>query len=431
MDNREIIQSSIDYIEQNLKTEITAQELSVIVGFSIFHYYRLFKSAVGMPVMQYIVKRKLLNAIYDISQGEKMINTALSYGFDTHAGFYKAFKREIGYTPSNFLKTHKAKKPYKVNLFKEEHIMITHKKISEIIKNWGLQNETIKDIIYESTGNHNNSAYYVGDDYVIKFTANLGKLKNHIELSKAIENVGLFAATTIKTNDGREYIDDGELYFCLTKRLDGSQIKSADMYEGDYTSKARFVGEIIGQLHLALKDADAVVNNVNLYEIVINWAMPRIKEIMGLPDEICKNYIDVFGKLYDKLPKQIIHRDPNPGNIITNSDKWGFIDFELSERNLRIFDPCYASTAILSESFAENDNRKLSKWIEIYKNIISGYDSVAKLSNEERKAIPYVVLSNQLVCTAWLSEQDKYEDICRINKEMTKWVADNIDKLQI
>lgn len=37
----------------------------------------------------------------------------------------------------------------------------------------------------------------------------------------------------------------------------------------------------------------------------------------------------------------------------------GFIDFELSERNIRIFDPCYASTANLSESFDENDFHKL------------------------------------------------------------------------
>lgn len=154
MDNREIIQSSIDFIEENLKTEITAHELAENTGFSIFHYYRLFQSAVGMPVMQYIIRRKLINAVYDISQGQKMIDTALLYGFDTHAGFYKAFKREFGYTPSEFLKKYKAKKPYRINLFKEEHIMITHKKISEVLKNWGLQNETIKDIYYEATGNH-------------------------------------------------------------------------------------------------------------------------------------------------------------------------------------------------------------------------------------------------------------------------------------
>jgi AraC-like DNA-binding protein len=431
MDNREIIQSSIDYIEENLKTELTAHELSENAGFSIFHYYRLFQSAVGMPVMQYIIRRKLINAVYDTSQGQKMINTALLYGFDTHAGFYKAFKREFGYTPSEFLGKYKAKKPYRINLFKEEHIMITHKKISEVLKNWGLQNETIKDIYYEGTGNHNDSAYYVGNDYVIKFTANVGKLINHIELSKAIQNVGLYSATAIKTEEEKEYIQDGELYFYLTKRLGGSQIRSGDIYEGDYVTKARFVGEIIGQLHLALKEADIVVNNVDMYENVKNWAMPKVREIMNIPEDICKDYIEAFGNLYPKLPKQIIHRDPNPGNIIVNEERWGFIDFELSERNLRIYDPCYAATAILSESFLDCDDKKLTQWLEICRNIIEGYDSVVKLSDVERKAIPYVILSNQLICVAWFSEQEKYKEIYQVNKAMTNWIVNNFDKLHI
>jgi AraC-like DNA-binding protein len=199
IDNREIIQRSIDYIEENLKTQITAFELSERAGFSLFHYYRLFQSAVGIPVMQYILRRKLINAVYETSRGEKMVNSALLYGFDTHAGFYKAFKREFGYTPSDFLKKYKVKKPYRINLFKEEHIMITHKKIVEVLKNWELQDETVKDIFYEGTGNHNDNAYYVGSAYVVKLTTNLGKLKNHIELSKALESVGLYSATAIKT----------------------------------------------------------------------------------------------------------------------------------------------------------------------------------------------------------------------------------------
>ena len=196
----------MDYIEDNLKTEITAKELSDMAGFSLFHYYRLFQSAIGMSVMQYIVYRKLLHAIYEISQGAKMSDIALEYGFDTYAGFYRAFKREFGYTPSSFLEKHKPKKPYKISLFQEEHIMITHKKISEILKYWNLENENITDIYYEGSGNKNNNAYYIGNAYVIKFTTNLGKLKKHIELSKSIENIGLFAATPVKTSDLRKIL---------------------------------------------------------------------------------------------------------------------------------------------------------------------------------------------------------------------------------
>ena len=37
--NLTIIQKSIDYIEDNLKTDITAKELSEMAGFSMFHYW--------------------------------------------------------------------------------------------------------------------------------------------------------------------------------------------------------------------------------------------------------------------------------------------------------------------------------------------------------------------------------------------------------
>ena len=101
--NLTIVQQTIDYIEDNLKTDITAKELSEMANFSTFHFYRLFQNAVGMPVMQYITRRRLLNALYDMHCGEKMVVAALEYGFETQAGFYKAFVREFGYTPTEFL----------------------------------------------------------------------------------------------------------------------------------------------------------------------------------------------------------------------------------------------------------------------------------------------------------------------------------------
>ena len=134
--NLSIIQKSIDYIENNLKTDISAKELSEMAGFSMYHYYRLFQSAVGMPVMQYITRRRLLHGIYDLHCGEKMISVALTYGFETQAGFYKAFVREFGYTPTQFLNMSKKRKPYRINLLKEEHIMVSHKKIKEVLQNW-------------------------------------------------------------------------------------------------------------------------------------------------------------------------------------------------------------------------------------------------------------------------------------------------------
>ena len=57
MDNRKIIQRSLDYIEDNLQTELTAGELAEMAGFSLFHYYRLFQQATGLPGQQMVSHR--------------------------------------------------------------------------------------------------------------------------------------------------------------------------------------------------------------------------------------------------------------------------------------------------------------------------------------------------------------------------------------
>lgn len=110
---------------------------------------------------------------------------------------------------------------------------------------------------------------------------------------------------------------------------------------------------------------------------------------------------------------------------------WGFIDFELSEKNVRIFDPCYAATAILSETFEGDNEEKLQKWLTIFKNILWGYDTVVKLTEEEKKAIPYVVLSNQLLALAWFEGQEKFKELYETNKKMTEWMASVWEELSL
>ena len=422
MENRAIIQTSLDYIEQNLQTEITAAELAEQAGFSVFHYYRRFQKATGLPVMQYILRRRLLHGAYAIRQGDGKTDTALRFGFDTYAGFYKAFCREFGATPSAYLESGRIRRPYRIDITKEAYMTVTHKKAARILKNWNLDEETVADIYYEGTQNRNDSAYYVGEGYVLKYTANLEKLKKHIEVSKALEGIGLQAAVPIPAGSGQEYICDGELYFYVTKRLRGTQLVSDRFGEGD----GRFVGEIIGQLHLALAQIQDPVAEADLLATMKDWALPTAKEALHLSDGFCKSYLEAFTALYPVLPRQIIHRDPNPGNIICAEDQWGFIDFELAERNARIYDPCYAATAVLSETFGKDN----ALWLEIYRDIVCGYDSVAKLTKSEREAIPYVILANQFVCVAWFAQQDKYAELFETNKRMTAWLIEKWEDLK-
>ena len=256
-----------------------------MAGFSLFHYYRLFQGAIGMPDMQYITRRKLLNALYDMHCGKKMVTVALLYGFETQAGFYKAFVREFGYTPTEFLNMSKKRKPYRINLVKEEHIMVSHKKLKEVLRNWRLEEERLSDIVYAETGNISETACYVGNDYVIKYSANLGKVETHIALSQALESVGLSVATPIKNTQGKYVVASDDLYFYVTNRLYGEPLKASTLYLNDYMPKARFIGEVIGQLSLALSKVDATVNEANIYKSARESAIPTLAEKINLPQK--------------------------------------------------------------------------------------------------------------------------------------------------
>ena len=423
MDNRAIIQRSLDYIEDNLKGEITAAELAEMAHISLFHYYRLFQQATGLPVMQYIQRRRLLHGVYAMKQGSRKTDAALTYGFDTYAGFYKAFCREFGSTPLEFIAACRAKRPCRIDIFREEHMTVTHKKARKILENWNLDKETITDIYYEGTGNRNANALGVGQYHILKYTANPGKLKKNMEVSKGLSDIGLLAAVPIPAADGREYIPDGELFFYLTRRIPGNQLVSHKFGSGD----GRFVGEILGQLHLALAKIEGSVSEADLLSALRDWALPKAAAVLGLSGDFCESYMSAFTELYPKLPRQIIHRDPNPGNIICAREQWGFIDFELAERNIRVYDPCYAATAVLSETFGTDNDR----WLKIFHDILTGYDSVVSLTEEEKRAVPYVILANQLVCVAWFSEREEYAEIFGTNRKMTRWLLEKFEELRV
>jgi AraC family transcriptional regulator len=100
LEDNSIIQRVLDIIENRVTEKITLQELAYESGYSTSHLNRLFSGLTGITMMAYVTRRKLRFALYDLSCGEKILNVALKYGFETHAGFTKAFKKCFGYSPS-------------------------------------------------------------------------------------------------------------------------------------------------------------------------------------------------------------------------------------------------------------------------------------------------------------------------------------------
>ena len=91
----------VAYIEENLTQQIQYEALSQIVGCSVYEFSRIFSFLVGMSVSEYIRRRRLSQAVFDIQNGsEKIIDIALKYCYESPTTFTRAFKELHGVTPS-------------------------------------------------------------------------------------------------------------------------------------------------------------------------------------------------------------------------------------------------------------------------------------------------------------------------------------------
>ena len=189
---------------------------------------------------------------------------------------------------------------------------------------------------------------------------------------------------------------------------------------------------MLGQLHLILrKNDDIVCHERNIFEEVRDQWLEPAKKAMKLSEEFCRDYLNAVERWNGKLPEQIIHRDPNPSNIVMKDGCLvGFLDFDLSQRSIRIFDPCYAATALLVEIYDSGEYEKLDRWVEVWQNILRGYDAVVHMTPEEKAAVPYVVLSIQLICVGYFSGIEKLELLAQTNIQMTRWLIAHRDELR-
>lgn len=225
-------------------------------------------------------------------------------------------------------------------------------------------------------------------------------------------------------------MDKGQI-IVLARGIKGNPLSKSDRFDESRQEFGNKYGESIARLHRALTVIESEIqpNEQNLYTHVTEWALPKVRKQniqfnIGLPDTFFEDYINNFRILFDKLPKQLIHRDPNPSNILFDGGEvTGFIDFDLSERNVRLWDPCYCATGILSEWRGIDDIYE--KWPDVLEGIMRGYNNVNPLTFEEKQAIFYVICSIQIICIAYFEGVTEYKELAKTSREMLKFIWEN------
>ncbi|EOI04895.1 hypothetical protein UAY_00666 [Enterococcus moraviensis ATCC BAA-383] len=169
----------LNHIEKKLDTSLTAESLADQVGYSVYYFYRQFSAAVGMSLASYILNRRLKKVLTEIGSGKKTIDVAFTYGFNTYAGFYKAFVKEYGCSPKKYLTIYKDELK---ETGRKEHVFmnLNNQELKNVLKNWKINPATTIEVSSTNYGlQQPKMVWKIGTDNYLHHTKDRGgELKN-------------------------------------------------------------------------------------------------------------------------------------------------------------------------------------------------------------------------------------------------------------
>ncbi|PWT94282.1 MAG: hypothetical protein C5B53_13600 [Candidatus Melainabacteria bacterium] len=105
MDYTKSILAAIDFIEGHLFEDFTLAEVAAGIGFSEYHFHRIFHGMLGETMASYIRKRRVSEAAKLLrNSGQSIFEIALLCRFETHESFARAFKKIYGINPGEYKK---------------------------------------------------------------------------------------------------------------------------------------------------------------------------------------------------------------------------------------------------------------------------------------------------------------------------------------
>lgn len=92
---------AIGYIEENLAGEIDYAEIAKRACTSQYYFQRMFAFVTDMPLSEYIRRRRLTLAAFELQSGNaRILDIAVKYGYNSADAFGRAFQNMHGITPS-------------------------------------------------------------------------------------------------------------------------------------------------------------------------------------------------------------------------------------------------------------------------------------------------------------------------------------------
>jgi AraC family transcriptional regulator len=89
----------IDFVEAHISDELDVAQLATRSGTTEYHLRRMFSSLVGMPLSEYIRRRRMTLAAAEVIAGKPLLDVAVTFGYGSSDAFGRAFLSVHGATP--------------------------------------------------------------------------------------------------------------------------------------------------------------------------------------------------------------------------------------------------------------------------------------------------------------------------------------------
>jgi AraC-like DNA-binding protein len=94
------IRKALLYIDENIQSKITLNDLAAELNINPYYFSRIFKQALGESPISYVRKKQLIRAQELIENGEYPTQVFYKFGFSDYSSFYRAYKAFFKKSPS-------------------------------------------------------------------------------------------------------------------------------------------------------------------------------------------------------------------------------------------------------------------------------------------------------------------------------------------
>ena len=290
--------------------------------------------------------------------------------------------------------------------------------IEQVMTKYGIKGE-IKRIY--------GTAWNIGDEFVLKKYVNFEELKRNVDVLSILYSEQIPVPKIIATSNNEKYLKDKENYWLLTTKLKGCNIVNVNKCNEQWFFK---MGEIIARLHLAFDECEVKIKcwNNSLLGEMESWIRKNICNKKIIDENEFEGIINKFRLVDKELSYGLIHRDVHLGNFLFyNNEFSGYIDFDLSQKNIRIFDLCYFMLGLLLED--EENKVDEMQWFQYLKSLVKGYASIIPISTVERESIPLVMECIELLFSAYFIEE-KDERAMKDSLKLYEFCKNNYNKIK-